>query len=276
MNYKNREKMLSLALEIFLIIISLIVIIPIFMMFTGSFKTAPEASKFSLSLPSEWRFDNYLLVFKSGGIPLAFANGLLYSIVSTIVICFFSAMAAFIIVRAQKKAMGVLNNIFIIGLVLPPNMIASVFLLKALGIYGTRFGLIMIYIAWAIPLLVFLYTGFVKNISREIDESAIIDGCSLSVLFARIIFPLLKPVHFTAAIISILGVWNDFTAQIYFANNSKLHSMPLSIYKFFGMYSRQWNLVFADMVLCTVPIAIVYIFFQKYIIEGMTAGSVKG
>lgn len=276
MNQKARGKLQALLLELLLILVSLVVLVPIYMMVVGSFKNASEASSFSLALPTVWEPQNYAQVLQSGGILSAFVNGILYSFVSTAVVCLASAMAAFVIVRARRRALNGMYYIFIIGLVLPPNMIASVFLLKALGLYGSRLGLIAVYIAWAVPLMVFLYTGFVKNISQEIDESAILDGCSLSGLFFRIILPLLKPIHFTTAIVSILGVWNDFTAQLYFTNSSSLYSMPLSIYKFFGMYSRQWNLVFADMVLTTIPIAIIYLFFQRYIIDGMTAGSVKG
>jgi len=185
-------------------------------------------------------------------------------------------MAAFVIVRSKRKSFSVMFSVFIIGLILPPNMVASVFLLRVLGLYGSPVGLVFVYIAWAIPLLVFLYSGFVKNVSKEIDESSIIDGCSLWSLFFKIIFPILKPVNFTAAIIAMLGVWNDFMAQLYFVNRSSMFSMPMSIYKFYGMYGRNWNLVFADMVLTTVPIAVVFVLFQKYIVEGMTAGAVKG
>jgi raffinose/stachyose/melibiose transport system permease protein len=121
-----------------------------------------------------------------------------------------------------------------------------------------------------------MYTGFVKSVSREIDESAVMDGASTFKIFFSIIFPLTKPINITLVIFAFLGIWNDITLPLYFINNSDNWTMPLSAYKFFSQYSRDWNLVFADMVLMTLPVFIVYILGQRYIVSGLTAGSVKG
>jgi ABC-type sugar transport system, permease component len=270
------RKVQSILLEIILILISLIAIIPIYMMIAGSLKTSQEAALFNIKLPTEWRFDNYAKVVEQADVFKAFLNGVIYSFSSAVVTCVVSAMAAFIIVRSNTKLLNGVYNLFIIGLIIPTNLIVSIFLLKILKIYGTFPAVILIYIALLIPFTLFLYSGFIKNINREIDEAAIIDGCNIYRLFFYIIFPLLQPVTVTAAIINIINVWNDFLIQLYFTSSSGMWSMPATVYNFFGMYGSQWNLVFADLVLTSLPMGIVFLVFQRYIISGMTAGSVKG
>ncbi|MNN66497.1 Inner membrane ABC transporter permease protein YcjP [compost metagenome] len=123
---------------------------------------------------------------------------------------------------------------------------------------------------------VMLYTGFFKSIPRDIDESAVIDGAGPLTLFFKIIFPLLKPVTVTLIIITFMNVWNDFGITIYFLNSPSNYTITLTIYNFLGTYSSQWNLIFANIVVVSVPVVLLYLLLQNYIIDGMTAGSVKG
>ncbi len=122
----------------------------------------------------------------------------------------------------------------------------------------------------------FPYTGFYKSIPRDIDESALLDGCSILRLLFSIVFPLVKPVTVTVIIISFMSVWNDFSIAIYFLNSPKKYTMVLTAYNYFGVHSADWNLVFGDIVLVSLPVVILYFALQKYIVAGMTAGAVKG
>ena len=126
------------------------------------------------------------------------------------------------------------------------------------------------------PFTAMLFSSFIVTIPRELDEAALLEGCQGYSLFFRIIFPLLKPVIATASVLNFMWVWNDFQYPLYLLNSSSKWTLPLSVYSFFGTFNRDWNLVCADMVLVSLPVIIVYIFAQKYIISGMTAGAVKG
>ena len=145
---------------------------------------------------------------------------------------------------------------------------------------GTKTGLILIYIGFRLPWIMFLCVGFIKGIPREIDEAAIVDGCGGGIqtvsMFFRVIFPLLKPIVFTSIIIIAMGAWNEFQMPLYFLSSTKNMTLPVTVYWFYGQYYTSWNLVFADLMLTAAPIVILYLFCQRYIIAGMTAGAVKG
>ena len=127
-----------------------------------------------------------------------------------------------------------------------------------------------------IPMGVFLYMGYYKSIPREIDESAMLDGCGCIRMFAAVIFPLLKPITVTLFIITFMAIWNDFGTTIYFLNSSSNFTLTLTVYNFFGVHSADWNLVFANVIAVSAPVVLVYFLAQKQIISGMTAGAVKG
>ena len=133
----------------------------------------------------------------------------------------------------------------------------------------------MIFTTYGLPMAVFLYTGFIKTVPRELDEAAFIDGCGPVRLFYQIIFPLLKPVTMTIFILSFIGAWNDVMIPMFFSNSGKW-ALPLTVYNFYGGYVKSWNYIFADIIITISPLLLVYIFAQKYVIAGMTAGAVKG
>jgi raffinose/stachyose/melibiose transport system permease protein len=141
---------------------------------------------------------------------------------------------------------------------------------------NTQLGIIFLYAAYRIPFSVFVIYAFVETIPREIDEAAIIDGCSPSQLFLTIIFPLLKPAWVTVAVLNFLDFWSEFVMPLYFLSSSDKWPMTLAVYNFFGIYEANWNLVSADVVLTILPVVLVYLLGQRYIISGMAAGAVKG
>ena len=141
---------------------------------------------------------------------------------------------------------------------------------------NSRFGIILLYAAINIPLSLFLSYGFIGTIPREIDEAAVIDGCRPHQLFIRVILPLLKPILSTLFVLNFMAVWNDFTMPLYFLNNSGKWPMTLAVYNFFGAFENAWNLVSADIILTLIPVLIVFILVQKYIVGGISSGSVKG
>jgi raffinose/stachyose/melibiose transport system permease protein len=162
------------------------------------------------------------------------------------------------------------------GLALPFNFFTLTTLMQITNLINTQLGIIVLYVATQIPLNVFLIYGFVDAISPEIDEAAIIDGCGPFQLFFSVILPLLTPVLVTAGILSFIGIWNDFLLPLYYLNNTAYWPMTLAIYNFFGQFQQDWNLVAADVVLTVIPVLAIYLFGQRFIMSGLTAGAVKG
>ena len=270
------RKIWHVAANILSVIISLIVLIPLVVLFVNSFKTSAEANQMTLSLPEKWMFENYATVIEQGKLVTSFFNGLLYATGSVIVIIIVVSLAAFVISRNMKGTNRFLYYFIISGIAMPINNVSLMKVMQAFHLVNTRFGIILLYAAINIPLSLFLAYGFVETIPREIDEAAVIDGCTPWQLFTRIIAPLLKPIVSTLFVLDFMAVWNDFTMPLYYLNNSAKWPMTLAVYNFFGAFQNSWNLVAADIMLTLLPVLIVFIVGQKYIVGGVSAGSVKG
>ncbi len=262
--------------NIIAICVSLLVLIPLLVIFVNSFKTAGEANRMSLSLPSKWMFENYALVIEQGKLVSAFFNGLLYATCSALIIIVVVTMAAFVISRNQNRANRILYYFIISGIAIPINNVALMKFMQMFNLMNTRHGIILLFVAVNIPLSLFLAYGFVKTIPKELDESALLDGCNSRQLFLKIIIPLLQPIISTLFVLNFMAVWNDFMMPLYYLNNSSKWPMTLAVYNFFGAFENSWNLVSADIMLTLLPVLIVFILGQKYIVGGIAAGSVKG
>ncbi|QGQ95103.1 carbohydrate ABC transporter permease [Paenibacillus psychroresistens] len=263
-------------LEIVMLILSLIYITPLIIMVLTSLKTSGEADAFNLKWPTKWMFSNYVDIFEKANLVRSLLNSVFITVTTLVIVIVFSSMAAFIIARVSNKRTKSIYYLFSMGLFVPLFLITTIAVNKFLHINGTYLGIILVYVSTTLSWSVFLYTGFIKGIPRELDESAIVEGCGSVKLFFRIIFPLLLPVTATNVIVLAITIWNDFLLPLFLLNNSKQWTITLSIYGFFGQYSRDWNLVCAVLVVTLAPITILYFSFQKYVIEGMTAGAVKG
>ena len=229
----------------------------------------------SFALPSEFQWGNYLDVIESASLFRAFGNSMLMAGVSTVIAVLVSAMASYSLSRRRTKAHNFFYLYFFLGLIAPVNYVTTLFTLKFLHLQNTYAGIILEFATLGIPFLVFLYYGFYDNIPRELDEAAVIDGCGSFQLFFRVVFPLLKPATITGLVLNFLGAWNDFVTPLYLLSDNKKLGMINSIYNFFGEHFNDWNMVFADIILTILPILILYICGQKYIVSG-TAGAVKG
>lgn len=258
------------------VIISLIILLPLLVLFLNSFKTAGEANNMSLSLPAVWEVNNYKIVIEQGKLVSAFFNGLLYAVFSVVLIIIVVLAAAFVISRNRMGVNKILYYFIISGIAMPINNVALMKVMQALNLVNTRAGIILIYSAINVPLSLFLSYGFVGSIPREIDEAAVIDGCTSAGLFLKIIVPLLKPVMSTLFVLNFMAVWNDFTMPLYYLNSSAKWPMTLAVYNFFGTFQNSWNLVSADIILTLLPVLAVFIMGQKYIVGGVSAGAVKG
>ncbi len=266
----------KLAGEIGIIILSLIIIVPIMMVILGSFKTSREAVDMSFALPARMQWENFVIVFQRGKLIKPFINSTVFSVSAVVINISITSIAAFYLSRVRSRVNKIINAIFTLGLISPLIMIPTIKVLQLLSLNNTYLGVILIYVAIKIPFSIFLFVGFIKTVPIELDEAAIIDGCNNIQLFTRVIFPLLKPVIMTDVFIIFMSIWNDINIPLYFLNTTDKWTMSLTVYNFFGQYSRDWNLVFANLIITSIPVILLYIFGQKYIVKGLTAGAVKG
>ncbi|WP_400244485.1 carbohydrate ABC transporter permease [Niallia sp. JL1B1071] len=276
-NEKKTKFNSKLFIEVGMLVIGLIYLIPFFAVILNSFKTADEARTVNLSLPSDWTLSNYMTVLSDGSVITGFFNSLLISGGSLLLVVTTASFAAFIISRrSDTKLSNFLYVYFIAGLIVPPAIVPTIKTLEILSLLNTRIGIILFYTAMYIPFAILLFTGFIKSIPRELDESALIDGCKTTSMFYRIIFPILQPVIITCAIFVFMFVWNDFQWPFFILSKSELWTLPLTVFSYVSKYNQQYNLIFADLVLVMLPILIFYLVAQRHVIDGMTAGAVKG
>jgi raffinose/stachyose/melibiose transport system permease protein len=276
MGYTRKLAIRNYVVEGFLLLASLLILLPLIILILGSFKTSAEVLSFSLSLPDQWQFSNYVRVFEEGGLSRAFLNSIWITGISSIINIVASSAASFILARRDTKLSNTIYMYFFMGLIAPMSIITTIRVVQGLGFYGSISSVILIYAALNTAFSVFLYSGFIKTIPKALDEVAFLEGASVFGVFFRIVTPLILPVNATVAIMVFMSVWNDITIPVYFLTNSSTWTMPLSIYNFYGKYSRDWNLIFANLVLTSLPVFILYLFGQKYIVSGLTAGAVKG
>ncbi|QTH40483.1 carbohydrate ABC transporter permease [Cohnella sp. LGH] len=255
---------------------SLLILVPFYLIFINSLKSPAEASELGLAFPSKLEWSNYSKVFEVADLPLAFTNSIVLTFSSVAIILISAAMAAFVIQRRKDGWSAALNVLVMLGLVVPPAIVPLYKVLSFFHLNGTILGVVLINVATRSPLSVFLANQFLKSISKEIDEAAIIDGCGKYKLFFRIVLPLMGPIMVTLFIFNSTFVWNDFMYVLYFLSSGKQMTLPLTMYLFTGQFGSMWNLVFANILIISAPLLIIYFFAQRFIIAGMTAGAIKG
>jgi raffinose/stachyose/melibiose transport system permease protein len=258
------------------ILASLIMVIPVYLIVINAFKSSAQASSMGIDLPAAVHLENFSTVIDKGKLVTSFLNSMLYASISTALGTFFAAMAAYVLSRNRTPLNRFLYFFLIMGIALPINFFTLTKMMQVTHLINTKPGIIILYAATQIPFAVFLMYGFIDSIPRELDEAAILDGCGAIQLFIQVILPLLTPVLVTVGILSFLGAWNDFLLPLYYLNNSANWPMTLAVYNFFGQYQQNWNLVSADILLTILPVVVVYLAGQRFILSGLTSGAVKG
>ena len=277
MVYTAKNKVLQIVLKNFLAwFASLLVLIPMALVVLNAFKADGETLNMSLTLPKHWMFSNFLTVIKKGKLITSFLNSLLYAGAGTVITVMFGSMAAYVFSRRRSGRMGALYMYVVLGMVIPINYVTLTKTMQLLHLTNTAPGIILLYVAMQTPFTVFLIYGFVSKIPVELDEAAILDGCSPMELYWKVVFPMLKSAVVTSAVLCFLNCWNEFMMPLYFLHSSTKWPMTLAIYNFFGQFEMSWNLICADVLLTCAPVIIVYLAGQKYIVGGQTAGAVKG
>jgi raffinose/stachyose/melibiose transport system permease protein len=207
---------------------------------------------------------------------IAFINSVILTVASVAALVILSAMAAYIWQRRASRWNPVVNILVLAGLIVPPAVVPTIWVLQTLGLFKTMPGLILIEIAYGLPFCVLLFRAFIASVPRELDEAAVVDGAGPIQIFFRVIFPVLRSVIMTVIILQVVFVYNDFQNPLYFLPGTENATVQLTLLNFQSQFTTQYNLLFATILLVTIPPLIMFIFFNRKIVEGMAAGSVKG
>jgi raffinose/stachyose/melibiose transport system permease protein len=275
----KKQKRVTLIGDIIGVIATVIIfLVPFYFMLIQSIKTKKEASRLSINLPTEVHFENYAEVFKYNNYQLlkAFKNSGILTLFTVLGLLFTAAMAAYVIQRRRDKATTAVQSVIMLGLMIPAAILPTIHMLQSMHIYKTMFSMVMIEIALQTPFTIMLYRGFMASIPVDLEEAASIDGCSRWQIFSKIIFPLFKPIQATIIILVGVQTFNDFTNPLYFLPGSANTTVQLTLYNYKGQLSNSYNLLFADIIMITVPMLILFLIFNKKIVAGMVAGAVKG
>ena len=259
-------------------LLAMIYISPIYILITNSLKTQKGFFESVISLPSKETFtiENYKDAFFKLNYFKSFFNSLYITVISVVLILLFSSMAAWVLVRTRSKISKIIFVSFSFAILIPfqSTMLPLMMVSKRLKLLNPL-GLIFMYVGFGMSLSIFIIHGFIKNIPKELEEAAIIDGCSFIQLFFKIVLPLLKVVLISVAILNIIWIWNDYLLPSIVLTQAKDKTLPLMTYTFFGEYSKKWDLATAALFMCIIPIIVFYSWTQKYIISGITEGSIK-
>lgn len=257
----------------------LIFVTPFIFIGLTAVKSAAEASQLGLSWPSEWLFwDNLVAVIQARNymLLLAYFNSTVITLGAISLLVIFAAMIGYVIQRRPSKWNGFIYALILAGLMIPPAVVPTIWLLKELHLFKTLHGMILIQVAYGLSFSVLLFRSFIASIPRDLDEAAIIDGAKPWQVFFKVILPLLKPVTVTVILVQSVTIFNDFTNPLYYLPGKENVTVQLTLYNFQSQFSSQMNLLFMNILLVTIPPLIMFIFFNKQIVKGMTAGAVKG
>ncbi|TXK84658.1 carbohydrate ABC transporter permease [Paenibacillus sp. N3.4] len=266
------------ALELIMIGLGILFFLPLYLTFVNAFKKYDEVLLSTASLPKHIRLDNFVTVWNQIQFPTVFLNSLIITVVSVLGILLIGSAAAYQLVRNPGKLSNTIFLGILASMVIPfqTMMIPLVSVAKDFHLINSIIGIIVMYVGFGTPLALFLYHGFVKGIPLELEEAATMDGCTPAGIYFRILLPLLKPITSTIAILHTLWIWNDFLLPFIMLSSKAKKTIPLASYIYFGEYTNEWQLGLAALTMAIIPVLIFFLFMQRFIIQGVMAGAVKG
>ncbi|MCM3584612.1 carbohydrate ABC transporter permease [Mesobacillus maritimus] len=264
-------------LTILLLLGTLFILFPLYLTITVAFKTPQEMTGNLLALPESWSFDNFIQAIEMTNFFGALGNSVFVTLVTVVLVLLTHSLVAYAIARNMHKKFYKFLYFYFISAMFIPFPIIMLPLVKQTSMWGMDniIGLSILNAVMHLAFNVFIYVGFIKTIPKELEEAAIIDGATTWQVFWKVIFPLMKPMHATVAILTALAAWNDFMLPLVILSDSSQYTLPLVQYAFQGQFSTDYNLAFASYLMAILPMLIVYIFAQKWIIGGVMRGSIK-
>jgi raffinose/stachyose/melibiose transport system permease protein len=272
----RKNRLLSLVA---IVVSAVVFLVPFAFILLTAVKDRQQASLLDFSWPRQFQFvQNFVDVVQARDYMLiiAFVNSTILTVVSVTGMVVLSAMTAFVLQRKASRWNGLINGLVLAGLIVPPAVVPTIWVLQRLGLFRTMSGLILVEIAFGLSFCVLLFRAFIATIPRELDEAAVIDGAGPVRLFFRVVFPLLRSVAVTVVVVQSVVVFNDFTNPLYFLPGDQNATVQLTLYNFSSQYDTQYNLLFMNILLITIPPLLMFMFFNRQIVAGMTSGAIKG
>lgn len=273
----KKYKLSTLIVEIVMLLICAAFMIPIYYLVMSTFKTQAEIVASPLGLPSSLNLSNYARALDGLDFFRHFFNSLLITVVSVTLIVVFGSMAAYVIARKPNRFTRFLRSYFLIGFMVPlqTTLLPLFLIMKNLHLINTYQGLIFLHSNGAVFAL-FLYTGFIRAMPRDLEEAAFVDGAGIFRTFWQIVFPLLRPVTATLVIFNTIWIWNDFLLSYLFLPSTDKATLTMQVYNGVGQYYTDWSIMMPVLVIAILPMVIFYLFMQRHIVGGLTTGSLKG
>jgi raffinose/stachyose/melibiose transport system permease protein len=257
-----------------LIVLAIIYLGPLLVLINTALKTTPSFMKNATSLATEFHIQNFVEAWTKANFPKYILNSLLYTVSATLIYVVTASFVAFPIAREYVKYSGVLLTIFVIALFLPPALIPQFQLILNLGLYNNPIGYILLFIVN--PIGVVILVNYMKTVPKELDEAAALDGCGYFQFVWEIVLPLIQPAIATVVVLHAIGIWNEIIMPTIYLTNKDYYPITRGLIVFQGVYGSNWPVLAAAVLMLTFPMLVLFLFLQRYIVAGLTAGSVKG
>lgn len=263
-----------MAAYAFLVVLAIIYIAPMAMLVLTSLKTLPEFTKNAVSLPTSFAFDNFVEAWNKANFPRYLLNTVIYTVSSAVIFVVTGTFLSVAIARRFVRGGGMIFTLFLIALFLPPALIPQFQLILRLGLYNNPIGYIMLFLVN--PIGIVILVNYIRTIPVELDEAAAIEGCGYLRYVLQIVLPLAKPAIATVAVLHAIGVWNELVLATIYLTKSDYYPITRGLIVFNGVYGNNWPVLAAAVLMIAAPMAVFFVFMQRYIIGGVTAGAVKG
>ena len=264
----------TFALELGMIFVALLFLFPVYVLVSLSFKSTPEISGGGLGLPSGLETANYSQAWQVAHLGAALVNSTIITSVSLVVLVAVGSTAAYYLARKHSRLSYGMYIVFLLGIILPFQLalVPLYRMVKDAGLLGTYSSMVIFYTGLQAPFTIFLYTGFLRALPREYGEAALVDGATHWQSFRRVTFPLLRPITGTVIILNAVFIWNDFLTPLIYLGGSPNETIPVVVYQFVGQYVSNWGYIFAAVVLATLPMLVLFLVLQRFVIKGFSTG----
>ena len=275
---KKKVSPIMVVIYVFLVFIAVTYILPLLWVFNVSFKTNKEIFTAPFALPQEITFDNYSFAWTAGHLGIATLNSFIVCVVALILGTIIGSMAAFGIARLRWKGSKIVMTYFLTGMMIPIHCVLIPLFTRfaSLGLSNSLIGLIIPYLTFSLPITIFIMTGFFTGIPNELIENACVEGANIFQIFFKICLPLSKTGLFVTGLMTFIGNWNELLVAMVFISDDEKKTLPVSLSKFVGPYNTNYSQMFAAIIIAIIPTVIVYCAFSNKIVDGLTAGAVKG
>ncbi|SFT36017.1 raffinose/stachyose/melibiose transport system permease protein [Lachnospiraceae bacterium XBD2001] len=279
MNQKTKRiSVVKIIIYLFFVLMTALYLVPLLWVFSVSFKTNAEIFSSPFSLPKGLFVDNYVVAWTAGKLGIATWNSFLVCVITLLLSMLIGSMIAFAIARMQWKLSKLVLTYFMLGMMIPVHCVLIPLFTRfaKIGLSNNLWGLVLPYLTFSLPVTIYIMTGFFRSIPNELLEAACIDGCSIYKIFFRVCLPLAKTGLFVTGLMTFVANWNELLLAMVFISDDNIKTLPVSLSKFVGPYNTNYSQMFAAIIIAIIPTIAVYCAFSNQIVDGLTAGAVKG